>query len=368
MKGHLSLFAFPILLGATGVTAQYAWPVTTAAPPPSSAPASSSAPAPAAGPGTGSGAGSGAGAGSGPGPHTCPGSPPSVFNASPVVAAVSCSGDGRIWESADGTWYYLQCCAASTSHGVHLGSPTATDYADCLNKCSNTTVSRRPSSPPLAFANSTEDVNINTKLCSTTCPEADGQIFVSKHGETFRMGCEKRHETQVINALSLNTFEECIESCGASPACSSVDYNQKHKNCYHSTNGGSSKLKAKIFASAHSVGCAGACKPCDSCSSSAATTTKAPTNPQKNHCQNNEIVSINGYPFRTLCNQCYQASAGNWYEDTSAKTYHDCMVTCAKDSACVGINWISACHIIKKAVAINNPGSCAARFEPLYLP
>jgi hypothetical protein len=99
-------------------------------------------------------------------------------------------------------------------------------------------------------------------LCSTECPFAHRQLFVSSVGESFIMDCGKRHGTQVIYRDRQPSLKTCIEACGRLLACHSVDYDVRRQICYYGKHQGEPTIAAAGFASAHSLGCAGACAAC----------------------------------------------------------------------------------------------------------
>nr|KMM66552.1 hypothetical protein CPAG_02890 [Coccidioides posadasii RMSCC 3488] len=315
----------------------------------------------------------------------CP-NPRGQFNPSPQpTTQISCpNSDGSIYEADDGTWYHLQCCVARDPNALSLGAPAASSYDQCLQECSKVDACVAATFNPIenkcqlwdfgTYSAIGQDSQLyawvtdppvqvtpkmSSRLCSTTCPEADGQIYVSKYGETFRMDCEKRHGTQYLDRQSVDSFEECIEACGAAPSCSSVDFDQKRNTCYLSIDGGSPTLQARTFASAHSVGCAGAC---DRCNDKCSTPAKKPEDPSK--CTNdNAIVAASGYAFRVHCNQCLYSTSGPGVPE--AKNHQECMEACVRDERCGGANW----RITEGCVLRYNPtsglhadGECTAAF------
>lgn len=104
-------------------------------------------------------------------------------------------------------------------------------------------------------------------MCSTECPFANGQQFVSKSGEVFHMDCGMRHGTTVIFRDHQENFKSCVQSCGQLLACHSVDYDAKRSICYYGQHHGEPTIKAPGFISAHSMGCAGACSSGGGCGS-----------------------------------------------------------------------------------------------------
>jgi hypothetical protein len=85
--------------------------------------------------------------------------------------------------------------------------------------------------------------------------------------KAFRLDCGKRHGTQVIYRDRQNSFKDCVQACGKLSACHSADYDAKRKICYYSNHHGEPTVNAPGFASAYSMGCAGACSGgCGGCS------------------------------------------------------------------------------------------------------
>ncbi|KAJ5780056.1 hypothetical protein N7457_005216 [Penicillium paradoxum] len=116
----------------------------------------------------------------------------------------------------------------------------------------------------------TKQPSITTSRCSMTCPEANGQIYVSLYGisniflssqhrvsrlqdnQTFYMCYRMRHYTPYLNIESVSTLENCIDLCYASASCSSVVFDQTEITCYLSSNDNPPTYKASRFASTHS--------------------------------------------------------------------------------------------------------------------
>lgn len=174
------------------------------------------------------------------------------------------------------------------------------------------------------------------------------------------MDCEKRHGTDIIDTQSADTLEECMNHCGAAPFCSSVDYDQKRKKCYLSNDGGSPQLDAKVFASAHSVGCSGACEKCKTCP------TPAPP-PDPNQCIEDEIVDAGGYLYRKKCSVCYHHVNGQGLP--AAKTHEECMAGCAATGSFTGANWLTSgtCYCKPNDHAtLYADTNCVGSFVPLF--
>lgn len=74
------------------------------------------------------------------------------------------------------------------------------------------------------------------------------------------MDCCKRHGTITIGQDQTASLEECMKLCGLILACQSVDWQRDSGNCYFGKHSGEPTIAASGWASAHSIGCAGACK------------------------------------------------------------------------------------------------------------
>ncbi|KAK1763282.1 hypothetical protein QBC33DRAFT_518873 [Phialemonium atrogriseum] len=210
-----------------------------------------------------------------------------VYANSPICP----SGDGKLYQTADGATFFIQCC----THGAASVIKTfiATDFRECMNECSKTDtcnsvqfIAHARNADPyhecklsheggfssivcgaedmhsyafLIDPPPIEALDSATILCSTECPYADGQQFVTSVGEAFRMDCSKRHGTKVIYRDRQDSYKNCIEACGKLLPCKSVDYDIHRKICYYGTHLGEPSIEAPGFASARSMGCAGAC-------------------------------------------------------------------------------------------------------------
>ncbi|KAH6840596.1 hypothetical protein B0I37DRAFT_357472 [Chaetomium sp. MPI-CAGE-AT-0009] len=264
------------------------------------------------------GGGSGTGSGSGsttPGSCSCPPEGittptgprldqrgcPAVRAAAPTGQALTYAnspicptGDGQLYQSPDGATFYIQCC----THGATTVIKTlvTADFGECMDECSKT--DRCSSVKFLAHAESwsepyhtcvlSEDGGYSSAacggdvhsyafvvdppaietpdsagvLCSTECPFAHNQLYVSSVGESFRMDCGKRHGTQVIYRDRQPSLKTCMEACGRLLACHSVDYDVHRQICYYGKHQGEPTISATGFASAYSMGGVGACAAC----------------------------------------------------------------------------------------------------------
>ena len=204
-------------------------------------------------------------------------------------------GDGKLYQSPDGATFFIQCC----THGAQTVIKTivAADFGECMDECSKTdrcssvqfVTNNAIASEPYHTCKLSEDGGYSSVacgsndvhsyafvvdppvidspdsagvLCSTECPFANGQLYVSAVGESFHMDCGQRHGTQVIYRDRQPSLKTCIEACGRLLACHSVDYDIHRQICYYGKHQGEPTIDAPGFASAHSMGCAGACAAC----------------------------------------------------------------------------------------------------------
>ncbi|KAH7136752.1 hypothetical protein B0J13DRAFT_677590 [Dactylonectria estremocensis] len=298
---------------------------------------------------------------------TCPKVRATVANTKPdITKSLNCpSDDGKIFEGSDGTWFYLQCCTDTDGASI-LGLETASSHSDCLEKCvankacksatyadgggasspncklyghgmfSTTVVTSGVHHAYVTDPPTNDPLVSNAKLCSTQCPDAHGQLFVSATGENFQMTCDKRHGTTYLKIDRRPSFEACMSACGAMPACHSAEYEPRTKKCYYGNNYNQPAIDAKAFVSAHSLGCAGACssckKGCDSLGSSALSADVAECD--ANH---GNLVTSGGEDFRLSCRHCYRGISS--YK-LPAATMAECAKACAGDAKCHGVNWL----------------------------
>lgn len=187
----------------------------------------------------------------------------------------------------------------------------------------------------------------------------------SQYMQTFRMDCKKRHGTQVLSKDILSSLEECMELCSAAPSCSSVDFDQKRGICYQGINDGPPALDAPTFASAHAVGCSGACEGCgDGCSKPAQ---QQPNNPDQ--CTNdNAVVYHGGMPLRVKCNHCNISQIGD--SRPNVKSHKECMEAfVADESQYMAANWVpgQGCYLKPGPISSIDPNTgCSAAFVPLW--
>ncbi|KAH8434320.1 uncharacterized protein LDX57_011967 [Aspergillus melleus] len=207
-----------------------------------------------------------------------------------IVDDPVCPGDqGKAVVGDDGTHFLLQCCTKPDSSAQRLGQDKSTNSRkDCVDKCLGTTYptcdsieydatkktctfftlggfstvdAGGDSTDWLSFVNPPGipmPANI-THMCSTDCPAAHGQKYVSEYGELFHMECGKRHGTVPFKEEKTLTYRNCLDGCAKLPNCQSVDWSTRTKMCYYGKHSGAAPLVAPAYNSAYSFGCAGAC-------------------------------------------------------------------------------------------------------------
>lgn len=214
-----------------------------------------------------------------------------------ITTTPNCNSDNdKVYEAADGSWFKLQCVTHNwyTSNKNRI---TASSYQDCVDKCSTTDgceaityehangacdIMQGPYDPnsqsvpcnnhhfAYAIDPPTYPAAVEKRtLCSVECPEADGMIYTTDHGEVYKMSCGKRHGTTPIGGEIVNSLKECMDACSSVLQCHSVDYHPRTKKCYQSNHQSDPTVQASGFASAHSLGCANACNGGCGCSSGA---------------------------------------------------------------------------------------------------
>ncbi|KAK8025932.1 hypothetical protein PG990_003755 [Apiospora arundinis] len=303
-------------------------------------------------------------------PQTCPSSRAMAANVNPAIININTDlkcpqNDGKIFEAADGTWYYLQCCT-DTAGAVAIDAVVATSHADCIQQCAankncksatyatwgqtncklygynkfstmhipqihHAFVTDPPTTAPLAS---------DAKMCSTECPHAHGQLFVSPTGENFQMTCDKRHGTTVLRKERHKTFAACMAACATMPACHSVDYEARTLNCYLTNNVHQPGIAATAFASAHSLGCSGACSSCkDGCDSM---TSGGAGNATAAECPADDggILASGAEDFRISCGVCVHSMTS--VTAPGASTLAECAQACANDPTCAAVNYMWA--------------------------
>ncbi|KAK2739576.1 hypothetical protein FQN57_006538 [Myotisia sp. PD_48] len=254
--------------------------------PPSTPPSTAPSPAPSTVPETGGQAPSGP--------------PPPAPSTLDIVQTPKCPDDhDKGWVADDGTHYKIACKHHSV--GTTIATLTGiTSFTDCLKKCSETNgciSAQYMYSPPAQGYIANECVLSSGEgpgtpgcehwfaytvapppqpqadpfpytLCETVCPFSDGLIYESDHGENFRMSCSKRHGMRVLWTQQAETFDDCMDLCAKIVPCHSVDYQARNKKCFMGDKHGDAQIAATGFASATSIGCAGACKKSSCCGKS----------------------------------------------------------------------------------------------------
>ncbi|ESZ93103.1 hypothetical protein SBOR_6533 [Sclerotinia borealis F-4128] len=228
-------------------------------------------------------------------PPECPA--PKIALAESVTASASFTADGqcptndgKIFLTPQGTYFQVKCASENTAAVGIPGSRPLHDFAECMTACADIpecksitfaggkpnweckmfdtgveslvadATSQNKASAILIDPPTSNKVDDLTMLCSTECPNADGQTWVSDTGEQFRMDCCKRHGTITIGQTQTASLEECMKLCALALPCQSVDWQRDSGNCYFGKHSGAPTIAASGWASAHSMGCAGACK------------------------------------------------------------------------------------------------------------
>ncbi|EFR00917.1 hypothetical protein MGYG_03920 [Nannizzia gypsea CBS 118893] len=239
------------------------------------------------------GSGGTGGSGSSPGTGTggsSTGGPSLGHTTFETTTAPNCDADnGKVYEAADGSWFKIECVThnwfTSTKNRV-----SSTSYQNCVDQCSST-----PGCDAVNFEKANGNCDLmqgpydpndpatknvpcqnhhfaytidpptypapvqKKTLCSVECPDADGMIYTTDHGEVFKMTCGMRHGTSPIGGAIVNSLKECMDECSAVLQCHSVDYHPRTRKCYQSNHQSDPSIQASGFASAHSLGCANAC-------------------------------------------------------------------------------------------------------------
>ncbi|KAM0191646.1 hypothetical protein ACHAPI_008697 [Fusarium lateritium] len=300
-------------------------------------------------------------------PIFCPRERAAKANEKPkVTTKLSCpANDGKIFEGSDGTWFYLQCCTDTDAASV-LDLVKASSHQDCLEKCvkskeckSSTFAAESDGSGPncklyghgkfsthaqpgahYAFVTDppTEDAKVSdAKMCTTECPGAHGQIFASVTGENFQMTCKKRHGTTYLKIDRRASFEACMISCAAMPACHSAEYEARTKKCYYSNNHNAPAIDAPAFVSAHSLGCAGACSSCKKgCESSDSIELSADV--ASCLADHGKIITAGGEDFRLQCHHCFHGHSQTLIP--GVKSLGECAKACADNPNCHEVDWM----------------------------
>ncbi|CAD6446995.1 2d69ee01-e847-4d23-9967-26728d1da4f2 [Sclerotinia trifoliorum] len=214
----------------------------------------------------------------------------SVTTSATFTADGECpSNDGKIFLTPQGTYFQVKCGTQNTAQVTLPDSRPLHDFAECMTACADnpecnsvTFASGKPDWQCKMFESGVETLAADaTKnkasavviepptsakkddlvyLCSTECPNADGQTWDSPTGQKFRMDCCKRHGTITIGQTQAGSLEECMKICSFTLACQSVDFQRDTGRCYFGKHSGAPTIAASGWASAYAVGCSGACK------------------------------------------------------------------------------------------------------------
>ncbi|PHH84776.1 hypothetical protein CDD83_1411 [Cordyceps sp. RAO-2017] len=185
-----------------------------------------------------------------------------------------------------------------------------------------------------------------SRMCSTECPSAHGQLFVGVTGENYLMSCHHRHGTKYLRDDRRDSFEACMTACAVMPECRSVDYEPRTKRCLYSTHADHPAIAAQAFLSAHSLGCAGACagckKGCDAVG-------KEPLPADAARCDKDDgqLMVAGGEQMRLRCNHCWHSANDSIRSLRDVKSLAECARRCGEDPYCHGANWMGAasgCH------------------------
>lgn len=171
------------------------------------------------------------------------------------------------------------------------------------------------------------------------------------------------HGTPILNVEKVPTLEECMDQCASYPSCNSVDFDEQKAICYLSNDDSPPTLQASRFASAHSVGCSGACEGCkDDCD-----TVKPKPDPKQ--C-NDKVVDVAGFPFRVSCDHCYSYDPAQSPGRPQAKSHEECMqlFTLEPSGKYEGAHWhtTSGCVLKPKGATFGPDKVCVAAFTPLW--
>ncbi|THC88079.1 hypothetical protein EYZ11_012470 [Aspergillus tanneri] len=246
--------------------------------------------------------------------------------------------DGKLYKTSSGDYMYIQCCT-DRNNGLLLGADTVADFGECRANSINCALwAHGGFSPDESFdeghhayfveAPYVDQPDDDIELCSTQCPGAHNQVFTSQYGETFLMICGKRHGTPGVSQF-VDSYEQCIDTCGLVGQCKSVDYHHRTGSCTFGDHGGEPLIDAPGYASAWSMGCSGACKKYP----------KPPPPADEKHCPGPGGYhmgnwAVDGQPWLTRCSTyMYNTKHGNSYIlDAAATSVEECMKKCQDDS------------------------------------
>lgn len=225
--------------------------------------------------------------------------------------------------------------------------------------------------------------------CSTECPDADGQVYTAKNKQVkfssfftmltvpatyrltrfkmFQLDCQKRHGTAWFGKLDASSLKECTEACASYIGCQSVDFHARTNKCYLGKRTSKPTLEASGWATAYSLGCAGACSE-DCCDKSCSSTPTSPppqitlpslkpvasvspepsTGPvidppapaKEVNCpgDDNSEVSVEGEKYQIRCDKQYFQN-GQIKLAASGVSYTECLKLCSGDSTCNSVDY-----------------------------
>ncbi|KAJ0415609.1 hypothetical protein BJY00DRAFT_326832 [Aspergillus carlsbadensis] len=269
--------------------------------------------------------------------------------------------DGKLYATSSGDYMYIQCCA-ERQNGRLLGADAVADFGECMDLCmkdktgqcrsvmySPESTGRQNGQNCVLWAHSgfspdetlfeishhayyveapyVDQPDDEIELCSTQCPGANNQVFTSNYGEPFLMICGKRHGTPGASQY-VDSYEQCIDMCGLMGPCNSVDYHHKTGRCTFGDHSGEPMIDAPGYASAWSMGCAGACTEYP----------KPPPPPADKMCPDKyheAFWSSGGLPFQSRCTRYeWTGNVGQYTLDPSPVTMEECMKKCSDDNGC----------------------------------
>jgi hypothetical protein len=142
------------------------------------------------------------------------------------------------------------------------------------------------------------------------------------------MICGKRHGTPGVSQF-VDSYEQCIDTCGLIGQCKSVDYHHRTGRCTFGEHGGEPMIDAPGYASAWSMGCAGACKEYP----------KPPPPEAEKFCPDKyhkAYWSINGKPYLSRCTQAtWSGAVGQFTLDDGPIGMEECIKKCEDSPGCI---------------------------------
>lgn len=226
-------------------------------------------------------------------PPNCPKSPDMIVEAK--NSAKCPENNGQVYVTNEGSYFKLKCDYQNSK--TVITSTKAVDLQECIELCGltmgcesvafyNYQCDLYPTGEPdlvmcggagtaahhdAAFRVDPPTYDVKDEItikCSTTCPGAHGQTYEA-NGVQFRMSCCKRHGVIAFASEQMPSFTECMKTCAMVTSCASVDYHERTGMCYYGKHFGEPTVQVAGWASAYSIGCAGACKKSGGCCGSA---------------------------------------------------------------------------------------------------